>query len=283
MAIVSGEVQEDNGVFRGATDFSEYTTDPLPQTGLTELGDLANGAAEIVDESGQGEGNALELFISNENTVRYGVGIDLFTGFFPLEILARIFFDDTDPNPGSNLWFAGPMYGMFGADGDGFERAEGGTVRDDAAFIGGMFQDGGAVSVGGATALTDVTLGEWGWIRIRTFDDPPVERWVKAWTGDISDEPASFQVMAGAQLTELEVEGGLMGFGGINMARPAFQENRRLMAFLSFTTDPDPDTNPPPTPSELISVGDIIPPTVTITNLQATFVEAAGSAFEVAT
>jgi len=275
--VVNGEPLEVSpGVWIGATDFSQYALGPAP--------------AGITVYDGDGNPNdivAVEFDAAPEvqNYITYepvdfgsdaGLGFDAFDGLLAEdgEVLALCFAGNTEDEPRKNM---GPAMNMSDTAGDQLTA----WFHDFAALAG--FPDqatsdlsfiiDGIHSVEAGTAGDSIgtfVVGDFIWIRGRKIETSTgvYDIKFKIWTGLISNEPVAWTLEKNG-VAQAEARFAAVGAVGVAYGpNAAVTTNKTGMAFLSFTTSSDPDTEGPPLPSEIV---DSLGPTVVMTEIQGTW------------
>lgn len=287
------------GEWVGAEDFRDAAVGAGLPDGITVYTGVSGNTftvEEVVDDGG-----SIGKNIHSNNLdagLRLMYGIDAFDGLVgsSYEILALVRMGSSGGSAFANRKCLGPATNQSGA-GATFSLncyplqvpSSGGSqpVRTGLEFI---VDGGGNPSTPGGIAVTATPLdftapaAAWVWVRtrknIKASNPLLYEIKAKIWPEGTA-EPAGWgteieYAIAQDPINTLPVVLGPIGFGVVNTSWDGPDYG---CAFFSFSTDPL--SEPPPTSSDIIASGDILAPTVTITELQADFVIATGSAFEV--
>jgi len=243
----SGVPEVVSGVDVGFTDFSEFSVGSGIPAGLTQYGDgnPSPGTNEIDFDAV--EGNFFSMDGQGFNA--WGFGYDAFDGLMDLaggELLARVFLNV----PVNGRKMLGPAANMVGFGAGNLDCWSGGPFRLDPDELTGIFSTSNSSSSNAATGNMQEAWqdGEWLWVRARRVQsvaDPGADDdWtVRAWHGDIADEPASPDATNFDQPRSLTWADDAIGWAMPGNAG-AFTEQR--IAYLSFSADPD--VVPPPIP-----------------------------------
>lgn len=248
----SGVPEQDGGVWRGATDFSEYEEGvglPADITALIESGGQGFDEFAIID-GGAGVGNYFRMggLEAPQDSAIFldAFDLDLSEG----EILARVFVKS--PASGFDRYSCGPAFVCREVTGEPDFVASPVQIRgvsfDD--YESAMLRAAGTGPRGDITEA-EQTAGAWMWIRFRrqVVSSPSYRIQARSWYGTLDDEPGTWDYNSTQNQT---TDGGAMGwFGGTALVNGSGATDMHRISFLGFTTDPDPDTNPPPTPEEL--------------------------------
>lgn len=286
MAVESGIPVFDNGVWVGATDFSEFDVAVGRPAGITIIPPSTGAPTgeQIADDPDEGR------YFSATPTEFEGLAyiLDAFAGLDPapgdsIELLARCWV----PGELGNRRIWGPAFELAGTDHLDIDYA-GGGIYLRAVDPDDYESTAIRVDAGNASAVLSSDLQEaeqqnaWFWQRFRAQHEASgagTADWkIKTWYGALADEPAGWDGEANAAAIIPGLGNNAIGWAVTALVR---QDEQRI-AFLSFTTDSDPDSNPPPGPDDVLVSGDIVPPDVTVTELQATWIAAETTPFEVA-
>lgn len=235
-------------VRRGASNFSEFDVASGLPAGITEYdgGDAGDPTAWAIEEDPV-EGNYLAIKGQVSGLSRFfGYGIDSFDGVqnqATIEVLGRIWVGTFLSN---GIKWGGPACSM--SDSNWFFSLLEEQDPEPYHIEIGQRASQLAVNVDIAEAAQQ---GVWAWIRWRRQPDGIGNEDVKAkaWFGEISDEPAAWDI-------ELDtVTAGPLGDGAIGfaMSGPVSGEDLKI-AFVSFTTGTSPaelDAWPPFEPNEI--------------------------------
>lgn len=237
-AAESGDIIEEDGVFRGASDFSEYSVGAgQALAGITLIGQHGAGLFTVTDEGGT-LGNVIRWGQSVARSRPVGWVFDAWDGVFDFgEILIRM----EVVNVGNDF--------MGGPAGSFVENMAGNITDANTVQI---FRTGGGsndlygmqleprVDQGSpATGVyTEPTRPFWAWLRMRLTDAGGGNmRWqAKAWLGTLGSEPAGWDLDLNPGSSAAKTN--LDGVGFVCDVNGASDNHSLGLAFIAFTTDP---------------------------------------------
>jgi len=186
-------------------------------------------------------------------TGRYGIGYDAFFGLTGLncEVLVRT---HMTAFTATNRYFPGPGCNITGSTDAAFRAVLGrlnwsGTPPTTMDFVLINPTAGGGSVLANGTTTQSFDSGDWVWFRMRRQEllipaAGEARLKMKVWKGDISAEPAAWQVETTA--VSVDVADGAVGWTGDWFFS---DPNEHGVAFMSFTNDPD--VTAPPLPDEI--------------------------------
>lgn len=269
------------GIFIGATNFSEFPIASGLPPGISRYGATTGegGPSTLAIANDAQEGNYFSMS-GQSNSKRWGFALDAFDDVpnldLEVEVLMRIFV--------ANETFArdqiGPSLNMKGTTQAGYNSHASNLRTGGAPFQTFLsLQPGGAQKII-ANMQEAAQKNVWAWTRLRQVIDSaplnPMDWFVKTWYGTLADEPVGWDGQKLGDTTHGNINPDALGWGITNNFGSDLPQR---VAFMSFTSDVS--THATPVPEEILSTGDILPPTVTVTELQATWVRAETTEFEV--
>ena len=249
-SLTSGQVYTEGAANYGFSDFSEFSVGAGEATGLTyEYADEPNTTVSIGNDASEGNYIAVDLASFDDE---FTVTIDSFDSVITdkqnstFEVLSRIYLES---EPRNNRTWGMPAIFVGGTSLATFDGIAGNiSVNTSDVWrhrVDQTINGAGSAILQGTVTFTD-SAPRWVWIRFRVEDNGATDDWyLKSWEGDISAEPASWELSSLSTFKRDYTNlGTKMGFAGIGVLM--YQNVEFRLSYFSFSSDPD--TIPPPTP-----------------------------------
>ena len=275
MPVVNGVPEQQNSVWVGALNMEELaiaTGLPAGFTGYGELGESLNATeTEVIASAGMPNGLTQALALKCDNDA-FGLGWDAFDGLIATGEIVTLALVETSGIDGIPF----PAYSMSGetlatrqAKYVRARRGGGNTVNIQCI----NHTSAGSDQFVGSEFFSSVpydTNWVWGRYRLDDVGGGSDHRYrAKVWDGEYEDEPAGWDI----DVTTTGNYGFLLdAIGWYSERNGPIATERPLVAYIGFTGDPD--TVATPGPNDVLNVGDVIPPLVTMEQIQGDWASA---------